>query len=121
MEAVWPLLPAAAAAPQALASTLVALREMTAEPREVVVVGSRDEPEVAAALGAVREAGRGHEAVLLLDPADEVGGEHPLAALGLAEGRYPPRAPLTVYVCKEGSCDLPVHGAEAVRRAMLGG
>ncbi len=119
LSALWPLLPAAATAPQAFATTLTALREMTGDAREVVVVGARELPEVAAALAAVREAGRGDEALLLLDPADESGGRHPLAGLALAEGRYPPGAPLTVYVCRAGSCDLPVHDAASVRRAML--
>jgi uncharacterized protein YyaL (SSP411 family) len=81
---------------------------MTGGSREVVVVGAREDPAVAAALAAVREAGRGDEALLLLDPADEAG-----------EERYPPKAPLTVYVCRAGACDLPVHDPAAVRRAML--
>ncbi|HZW27042.1 MAG TPA: thioredoxin domain-containing protein [Trueperaceae bacterium] len=119
LEALWPLLPAAASAPQAFATTLAALREMTGDAREVVVVGERDRPEVAAALAAIREAGRGDEALLLLDPADEAGDGHPLAGLGLAEGRYPPSAPLTVYVCRGGTCDLPLHDPAAVERAML--
>jgi len=119
LEALWPLLPAAASAAQAFATALVSLREMTGGSREVVVVGAREDPAVAAALAAVREAGRGDEALLLLDPADEAGGRHPLAGLPLAEERYPPKAPLTVYVCRAGACDLPVHDPAAVRRAML--
>ena len=119
LDALWPLLPAAASAPQAFATALVSLREMTGGSREVVVVGAREDPAVAAALAAVREAGRGDEALLLLDPADEAGGRHPLAGLPLAEERYPPKAPLTVYVCRAGACDLPVHDPAAVRRAML--
>ena len=120
VEALWPLLPAAASAPQALASTLAALREMTAGVREVVVVGRREDLAVAAALAAVRGAAREDDALLLLDPADEEEGRHPLAGLALAAGRYPPRAPLTVYVCRGGVCDLPVHDAAEVGRAMAG-
>ena len=121
LAALTPLLPAAAQAPQAFASVLVTLREAARTGREVVVVGAREDPEVAATLAAAREAARGDGALLplLLDPADEEGGRHPLAGLPLAEGRYPPRAPLTVYVCRHGACDLPVHDADAARRAML--
>ncbi len=119
LGALTPLLSAAASAPQSFGTALAALLEMTSAPREVVVVGARHEADTAAALEAVRGAAAGGDALLLLDPADEDAGRHPLAGLPLAEGRYPPEAPVTVYVCRGGVCELPVHDAAAARRAML--
>ncbi len=119
-QAVVPLAPAAAGAPQAFGTLLELLIEMRASEREVVVVGSRGSDAVEEVLGAVRSSGRHSDVLLLLDPGDAQGGRHPLADLPLSEGRYPgDDAPVTVYVCLAGVCRLPVHDADAAVRAML--
>ncbi|HEX7000641.1 MAG TPA: thioredoxin domain-containing protein [Trueperaceae bacterium] len=120
VSAVLPLARAAAEAPQALGSALALLAEMARPEREVVLVGSRGGSEMPAILRAVREGTGPGDVLLLLDPADERGGSHPLADLPLTQGRYPPEGGrATVYVCRGGACRLPVHDADGVRRAML--
>ncbi len=122
VAAVLPLARAAADAPQALGSALALLNDMTRPEREVVIVGSRAGPDMPEVLRAVRENTVAGDVLLLLDPADELEGSHPLASLPLAQGRYPPASGgVTAYVCRGGACRLPVHDADGVRRAMLAG
>ncbi len=99
--------------PTGFASHLLVLGQLYAEPREVAVLGRRDDPRTQALL---RELGSlpSHTAIALIeDPADPL-----VTRLPFTQGRTQVNGEPTVYVCSRGACRLPVTTPEALREQL---
>ncbi len=109
---------AAGEAPQAFASTLRLRALMARPPREVVIVGRRDDPATLDLLRAWRDRDDPRAVVLAVQ-----GAASPLAGLALARGRTTPvgahgEVRPAAYVCQGGTCRLPVHDGAALALAL---
>jgi uncharacterized protein YyaL (SSP411 family) len=102
-----------AANPAATGMMLIALDRFLGPSEEVAVVGSRNDPETARALRAIRRKFGGSRVVAFHDPA---AGPPPVNVALLAD-RPMHGNRVTVYVCRNYTCDAPLVGAEAVEAA----
>ena len=87
---------------------LCALELHFSPPREVAIVGPRDDAATGAAPGGVRAVRAGHRLRVRRRPRDEAASRVPLlAGKGLVDGR--PAA----YVCQNFACQAPVTDPDA--------
>jgi len=93
--------------PTGMGGVLAALSELTATPRQVIVVGEEGSPLSQMA----REYDREGTVVMCVNPSQAQ--EFLDAGFSIVEGRTSPEVP-TAYVCTEGVCDLPVSDAVAL-------
>jgi uncharacterized protein YyaL (SSP411 family) len=115
-SAIAPLLADAGRAPTGFATLLLAADRLLAPPREVAVIGPRDDPRTAALLEALRLRDLATVAVAHAEgPNDPLVAEIPwLQQRDLVEG-----AP-AAYVCEGGACKLPVTDPEALAAQLDG-
>ncbi len=107
-EAIYAFAGPAKRAPFAFAQLLLALDTYLAEPREIVVVGARDDPQVRQALHQLWRRYAPSTAVVHLDPSgedsDELSRQVPLLQ-GKADAADPDAA--TFFVCRNYACKAP--------------
>jgi uncharacterized protein len=103
--------------PAAAGQMLVALDFHLGPVDEVAVVGPRGDADTARALRAVRGRFAPNRVVAFHDPA----AGPPPAAVPLLADRPTQDGLVTVYVCRNFTCDAPLVGADAVVRAFAAG
>ncbi len=94
---------------------LQALHFHQAPPREVVVAGTRGEPETEAMLEVLQKGYYPHLVTAFLPAGDEAAVE---AILPLAEGRGTPDGQAIAYVCENFTCQLPVRTAAELKQQL---
>ena len=88
--------------PTGFGHLLEAIDFYTAEPLEIVVVGEAEAPETKRLVEAVRRRYLPNKVLVVADSAGDAG------RIPLLEGRVGDGRPPTAYVCRRGSCRLPV-------------
>jgi len=113
-RAVRPLAEPARQHPQAFASSLVVWELLASPPRQVVLVGDPGAEDTAALVGVWREHGDASvTALLVTGPDDPLARRAPLTA-----GRERLDGRATAFVCRAGTCRLPVTAPEDFEREL---
>jgi uncharacterized protein YyaL (SSP411 family) len=101
--------------PSAFGHLLGALDFHLATPQEVAIVGSADEPETQALLGAVRRRFRPNTVLALREPS---AGEEAAETVPLLAERTQVEGRATAYVCQRFACRRPVTEPEALEEEL---
>lgn len=107
---VQPLLEAAGRQPSGFGTLLCVVQELLEPPREIAIVGNRENEGTQALLAVLEAQPLQHVAIALIEgPGD------PLAArLPFLQGKEHIGGKATAYVCERGACRLPVTTPEAL-------
>ncbi len=100
--------------PGAVGQMLSALDFHLGPKKEMVILGSADDPETKQVLQAVRTGYRPDQLVVFHDPAT---GAAPVKLLPLLQGRTA-QGSVTTYICENYACQAPIIGAEGVLKVL---
>ncbi|MBI3089482.1 MAG: thioredoxin domain-containing protein [Candidatus Tectomicrobia bacterium] len=100
--------------PFGFGNMLCALHLYLDTPRQIVIVGGRDDAAVRSMLEVVRQRYLPNRWLVCLDPADPNGARLPAALAGKGQVDGKP----TAYVCHRFACSAPVHSAAALARLL---
>jgi uncharacterized protein YyaL (SSP411 family) len=103
--------------PLAFSNWLCALDFYLSPPKEIAIIGPRDNPEMLALLHTLCTTWLPNKVVAALDPADPT----PVSELKLLEGRQMVDHQPTVYVCQHYTCQAPVTEPAALGAQLRGG